>query len=172
VGQEGHDGPDVLSSRILTVCFRFPFSRYQMGQEGHVGPDRRSSRTQSSPPRCRFRPTCARRSRSLTFLFVSLLFSRHQMGQASHDGPDRRAQEPNLLRHAAALGQRAPGARPARKQRAAEQVGRLPGRGRGGADDMLTPTGYPPPPPTQQPARPIAHTAHSQHCRHTALPPG
>ena len=37
-------------------------------------------------------------------------------------------------------------------------------------DDMLTPTGYPP--PTQQPARPTAHTAHSQHCRHTALPPG
>ena len=28
------------------------------------------------------------------------------------------------------------------------------------------------PPPTQQPARPTAHPAHSQHCRHTALPPG
>jgi len=28
-------------------------------------------------------------------------------------------------------------------------------------DDMLTPTGYPPPLPTQQPTRPTAHTAHS-----------
>jgi len=40
----------------------------------------------------------------------------------------------------------------------------------GWEDDMLTPTGYPP--PTQQPTRPTAHTAHSQHCGHTALPPG
>jgi len=38
-------------------------------------------------------------------------------------------------------------------------------------DDMLTPTGYPPP-PTQQPTWPTAHTALSQHCGHTALPPG
>jgi len=37
-------------------------------------------------------------------------------------------------------------------------------------DDMLTPTGYSP--PTQQPIWPTAHTAHSQHCGHTALPPG
>jgi len=37
-------------------------------------------------------------------------------------------------------------------------------------DDMLTPTGYPS--PTQQPIRPTARTAHSQHCGHTALPPG
>jgi len=37
-------------------------------------------------------------------------------------------------------------------------------------DDMLTPTGYPP--PTQRPTRPIAHTAHSQPCGHTALPAG
>jgi len=36
-------------------------------------------------------------------------------------------------------------------------------------DDILTPTEYPPP---QHSARPTAHTAHSQHCRHTALPPG
>jgi len=35
---------------------------------------------------------------------------------------------------------------------------------------MLTPTGYSP--PTQQPIWPTAHTAHSQHCGHTALPPG
>jgi len=35
---------------------------------------------------------------------------------------------------------------------------------------MLTPTGYPP--PTQQPIWPTVHTAHSQHCGHTALPPG
>jgi len=33
-------------------------------------------------------------------------------------------------------------------------------------DDMLTPTGYPPP-ARQQPTRPTAHTAHSQHCGHT-----
>ena len=40
-------------------------------------------------------------------------------------------------------------------------------------DDMLTPTGHPPPtPPTQQPTRSTAHTAPSQHCGHTALPPG
>ena len=37
-------------------------------------------------------------------------------------------------------------------------------------DDMLTPTGYSP--PTQQPRWPTAHTPHSQHCGHTALPPG
>jgi len=36
--------------------------------------------------------------------------------------------------------------------------------------DMLTPTGYSP--PIQQPIWPTAHTAHSQHCGHTALPPG
>ena len=35
---------------------------------------------------------------------------------------------------------------------------------------MLTLTGYSP--PTQQPIWPTAHTAHSQHCSHTALPPG
>jgi len=35
-------------------------------------------------------------------------------------------------------------------------------------EDMLTPRGYPST-PTQQPAWP---TAHSQHCGHTALPPG
>jgi len=37
-------------------------------------------------------------------------------------------------------------------------------------DDMPTPTGYSP--HTQQPIWPTAHTAHSQHCSHTALPPG
>jgi len=37
-------------------------------------------------------------------------------------------------------------------------------------DDMLTPTGYSP--PAQQPIWPTAHTAHSQHCSHTALPSG
>jgi len=36
-------------------------------------------------------------------------------------------------------------------------------------DDMLTPTGYPPPPPTHT-AADMAHSAHSQHCGHTALP--
>ena len=39
-------------------------------------------------------------------------------------------------------------------------------------DDMLTPTGHPPPSPTQQPTWLTAHTAHRQHCSHTALPPG
>jgi len=37
-------------------------------------------------------------------------------------------------------------------------------------DDILTPTEYSP--PTQQPIWPTAHTAHSQHCGHTVLPPG
>ena len=37
---------------------------------------------------------------------------------------------------------------------------------------LLTPTGYPLPTHTQQPASPTAHTAHNQHCGHTALPPG
>jgi len=34
------------------------------------------------------------------------------------------------------------------------------------------PQGTPPPPPTQQPTWATAHTAHSQHCGHTALPQG